>query len=255
MNRSIIDTTTDSDWEEWGRRDPYFGVITDPRFRRSNINEQSVQEFFDSGRLHVNYVLTTIQTHINADFVPHTVLDFGCGVGRLLLPFAAVASEVLGLDVSVSMLREARKNCDERGLRNVRLLPSDDELSTLTENFDLIHSCIVLQHIPIKRGRAIFAKLLRHVRPGGVCAIQLTYSKAIFAATYGVPPPKSAVAARQIAKDNSDPEIQMNPYNINEILWLMQNCGVTHFHTEFTDHGGELGLFLFFQTPTASIPQ
>jgi len=253
MNGSITDTTTDSAWEEWGRRDPYFGVITDPKYRRSSINERSTQEFFDSGRSHVDYVLTTIKKYINPEFAPCTVLDFGCGVGRLLLPFATVANDVLGLDVSLSMLREARKNCHERGMRNVRLLHSDDELSTLTETFDLIHSCIVLQHIPIKRGRVIFAKLLRHVRPGGVCAIQLTYSKAIFAATHGVAPPEPAGAARHTAKDNPDPEIQMNPYNINEILWLMQNRGVTRFHTEFTDHGGELGLFLFFQMPIASI--
>jgi len=46
----------------------------------------------------------------------------------------------------------------------------------------------------------------------------------------------------------------MNPYNINEILWLMQHRGVTRFYTEFTDHGGELGLFLFFQAPPASLP-
>jgi SAM-dependent methyltransferase len=255
MKRPIMDMTTDSAWEEWGRRDPYFGVITDPKFRRSNINNHSKQEFFDSGQSHVNYVLTTIQKYIDAAFVPRTILDFGCGVGRLLLPFATVANDVLGLDVSLSMLREARRNCDARGLRNVRLLPSDDELSTLTESFDLIHSCIVLQHIPIERGRAIFAKLLRHVRAGGVCAIQLTYSKALFAASHGVAPPAPAAVARCMAEGDSDPEIQMNPYNITEILWLMQDRGVTRFHTEFTDHGGELGLFLFFQTPSASEPE
>jgi ubiquinone/menaquinone biosynthesis C-methylase UbiE len=254
MKAPVVDMTTDSAWEEWGRLDPYFGVITEPQFRRSNINENSRQEFFDSGGSHVNYVLTTVRKHIDAAFSPRTILDFGCGVGRLLVHFATVANDVLGLDVSPSMLLESRKNCDERGLRNVRLLPSDDALSTLSESFDLVHSSIVLQHIPVERGRRIFAKLLRHVRPGGVGSIQLTYSKSIFSATNGVAPPASPVAARGGDKGNSDPEIQMNPYNINEILWLMQHRGVTRFYTEFTDHGGELGLFLFFQAPPASLP-
>jgi hypothetical protein len=40
----------------------------------------------------------------------------------------------------------------------------------------------------------------------------------------------------------------MNPYNMTEILFLMQTAGVSRFHADFTDHGGELGLFLFFQT-------
>ena len=250
MNRPIIDMNTDSAWEEWGRRDPYFGVITDPKFRRSNIDEQAKQDFFDSGRAHVDYVLTTIKKYIDADFVPRTILEFGCGVGRLLLPFATLAIEVVGLDVSPSMLREARKNCNERGLRNVRLVPSDDALSTLTESFDLIHSCIVLQHIPIERGRTIFARLLQHVRPGGVAAIQLTYSKTRYAATFGLaPPPAITPVSSTPSNTDADPEIQMNPYNVNEILYLMQSVGVHRFHAEFSDHGGELGVFLFFIRP------
>jgi hypothetical protein len=34
---------------------------------------------------------------------------------------------------------------------------------------------------------------------------------------------------------------------MHEILFLMQSRGVQRFHTEFTNHGGELGLFMFFQ--------
>ena len=45
----------------------------------------------------------------------------------------------------------------------------------------------------------------------------------------------------------ADPEIQMNPDHMNELLFLMQKAGVWRFHTEFTDHGGELGVFLCFQ--------
>jgi SAM-dependent methyltransferase len=243
-----MDMSTDAAWEEWGRRDPYFGVITDPKFRSVGINENARQEFFASGESHVHGVLSTIRKHIDPGFVPRTVLDFGCGVGRLLIPFAKIAEDVLGLDVSPSMLQEARQNCDEQQLHNVRLFRSDDALSTLTGSFDLIHSCIVLQHIPIDRGRAIFSQLLRHLRPGGVGAVQLTYSKTRFAETHGVAPRSllpAAVPARPVPAD-ADPEIQMNPYNMNEILFAIQTCGVLRFHAEFTDHGGELGVFLFF---------
>jgi hypothetical protein len=41
----------------------------------------------------------------------------------------------------------------------------------------------------------------------------------------------------------------MNPYNINEILFLLQCRGVRQLHCDFTDHGGELGVFLFFKIP------
>jgi SAM-dependent methyltransferase len=248
----LADMSTDSAWEEWGQRDPYYGVITDPRFRRAALDVQAKREFFESGGAHVQYVLTTIRRHIDPGFAPRRVLEFGCGVGRLLVPFASIAADVVGLDVSPSMLREARANCDERKLHNVQLLPSDDGLSALTGAFDLIHSCIVFQHIPVIRGRAIFARLLRHLRPGGVAAIHLTYSKIRFASTYGVDPagcPEPGALQFPISPDE-DPEIQMNPYNMNEILYLMQSQGVRQCHAEFSDHGGELGLFMFFTAGT-----
>jgi SAM-dependent methyltransferase len=245
--------STDIAWEEWGTRDPYFGVITDPKFRRSEINDKIRQEFFETGESHVHGILSTIRKHIEPGFAPRSILDFGCGVGRLLAPFARIADEVIGLDVSPSMLLEARRNCDEFGLRNVKLLASDDSLSALTGSFDFIHSCIVFQHIPVGRGRAIFAKLLQHLRPGGIGAIQVTYSKTRFASTHGVAPslpntmPAPGASAELIASGR-DPEIQMNPYNMNEILFLMQCRGVQQFHVEFSDHGGELGVYLFFST-------
>jgi 2-polyprenyl-3-methyl-5-hydroxy-6-metoxy-1,4-benzoquinol methylase len=247
-----MDMSTDIAWEEWGRRDPYFGVITDPKFRSAGINENAKQEFFASGEVHVNGVLSTIRKYIDPGFVPRAALDFGCGVGRLLIPFARVAQEVVGLDISPSMLHEARRNCDEQGLQNVRLFRSDDALSTLTGSFDLIHSCIVFQHIPVERGRALFARLLQQLSAGGVGAIQLTYAKTYFASTYGLPPPElprmdTLSTLNSPASTGADPVMQMNPYNLNEILFLMQRRGILRFHAEYTDHGGELGIFLFFQ--------
>jgi 2-polyprenyl-3-methyl-5-hydroxy-6-metoxy-1,4-benzoquinol methylase len=248
MTERRLEASTDIAWEEWGRRDPYFGVITDPKFRRSRLDEQTKREFFASGESHVNGILDTIRKYVDPGFTPRTVLDFGCGVGRLLVPFAKIAKEVVGLDVSSSMLQEARRNCDEHQLSNVHLLVSDDDLSSLTGRFDLIHSCIVFQHIPVNRGRGIFAQLLRHLGPGGVGALQLTYSKTRFASTHGVAPPESILpyAGPPSLSAESDPEIQMNPYNLNEILFSMQGLGVQRTHVEFTDHDEELGVFLFF---------
>lgn len=256
MKDSPVDMSTDSAWEQWGHRDPYYGVITDPKFRRSVITTASKREFFESGTSHAHHVLGAIRKHIDADFVPRRILDFGCGVGRLLVPFATMAEEVVGLDVAPSMLDEARRNCAEGRLHNVRLLLSNDELSALTGNFDLIHSSIVFQHIPVERGRAIFSRLLKHLRPSGVCAIHMTYSKTSFIRTRGVAPVelRSKRGAASAGNSGGDPEIQMNPYNMNEVFFLMQCQGVQKCHVEFSDHGGELGVFLFFSltgAPTA----
>ena len=250
------DTDTDLEWEQWGLRDPYFGVITDPRFRRATLNAEARHAFFQSGVAHANHVIETVRQRVVPHFAPKRLLDFGCGVGRLVIPFAALAQEVVGLDVSPSMLEEARKNCADRQLRNVSLHLSDDDLSTAIGEFDLIHSSIVFQHIPVDRGRRIIAKLLTHLAPGGVGALQLTYSKTCYATTGGVPPPELSPPPVAVQRprfpaptptgSRGDPEIQMNPYHLNQVMFLLQCAGVERLHLEFTNHGGELGVFLFF---------
>jgi ubiquinone/menaquinone biosynthesis C-methylase UbiE len=66
--------------------------------------------------------MQTIRSAFDPEFRPCRVLDFGCGVGRCTIPFARIAEEVVALDVSPSMLREAEKNCLERALDNVMFL-------------------------------------------------------------------------------------------------------------------------------------
>lgn len=250
--------STDIAWEEWGRREPYFGVITDPKFRRAELTSEARDEFFASGRAHVEYVFAMIRRYIDPAFKPASIVDFGCGVGRILVHFSPVAEWVVGLDVSPSMLAEARRNCDEFGVGNVQLLLSDDQLSALTDSHDLIHSFIVFQHIPPERGREFFRQMLPRLSAGGVGALHFSYAKTCHAATHGVAPatPQSVAgtvggwrATGRTQKPDADPEMQMNSYHLNEILFILQGSGVRRFHVEFTDHGGELGVFLFFQMP------
>lgn len=258
MSEGPPDRSTDVAWEQWGARDPYFGVLSMPQFRRGQMTQEARREFFRSGETHVQYVLDYIRHFIDKKFVPEAALDFGCGVGRTLLPLAAAARQATGLDVSPSMLQEAQRNCEAADRKNVRLLLSDDELSALTGDFDLIHSCIVLQHIPIARGRAIFARLLGFLRPGGIAAVQVTYGRREFAANWGVPPVADRTSVPGEAPpaspgSNSDPEMQMNAYNIGELLFCVQESGVQRMHVDLTDHAGELGVFMFFRKPLSPL--
>ncbi|MBE9169552.1 class I SAM-dependent methyltransferase [Pleurocapsales cyanobacterium LEGE 06147] len=251
--------STDTEWEKWGKRDPYFAVITHEKFRNRNLTKKIKAEFFESGKSHINHVLKVCRNHLDRDFSPKRVLDFGCGTGRLVIPLAEIAEHVVGIDVSGSMLKEAQKNCEEYSVINVNLFKSDDNLSFLDGCFDFIHSVIVFQHVPVERGRRIFMNLLNHLERGGICALQFTYSKSAFKKSYGVVPLKARLKAweptqrlKRLVKKlfpRRDPEMQMNPYNVNELLFLMQTAGIRNFYAEFTDHGGELGVFLYFQKP------
>ena len=133
------------------------------------------ERFFSSGQLHVDMVLGVIRDKFDPHFLPKQVLDFGCGVGRLLIPFAKESSFVIGVDVAPSMLDEARKNCGEHGIANVDLVIADEKLGSVKGQFDLIHSCLVLQHIKMNRGLGFIKKLCDHVSPGGYLALQFHY--------------------------------------------------------------------------------
>ena len=262
--------TTDIEWEKWGARDPYFGVLTDPKYRATALTDVAREEFFALGRHHVDHVLGLCRAHIDGAFAPQRVLDFGCGVGRLVLPFAARAAEVVGVDISPSMLAEAQRNCEQQGLKNVVLALTDDTLSALQGHFDLVHTCIVIQHIEVDRGLKLFEQLVQRIAPGGLGAMHVTFACDHHAANHGVAPPLplpvpepwwlvlrrrmaasvrrpaqpvSAAASAQVA----DPQMQMNFYNMSQLLFVLQRAGAGMVHTQLTDHGGAIGAFMFFR--------
>jgi 2-polyprenyl-3-methyl-5-hydroxy-6-metoxy-1,4-benzoquinol methylase len=253
--------TTDLAWQEWGARDPYYAVLATPEFRAAALTPEAKQRFFESGEKQVDHILQMCRDHFDANFVPTRVLDFGCGVGRMLIPFAARAREVIGMDIAESMLGEARRNCEDRGCRNVTLVLSDDALAAARGQFDLVHSSLVLQHVEIARGRRLYTELVNRVQPGGCGAIHVTFGWDKHMTTFGVvpdiPPPSKLArlisTVRQTFGRTSpksiceDPEMQMNFYNLNELMFILQRAGVGRVFTEIRNHGGVLGAVLIFQ--------
>jgi SAM-dependent methyltransferase len=264
---------TDVEWEKWGAKDPYYGVLTQDRFRRGALDDQARRDFFDSGRTHADHVLATCRARLQPEFLPHRILDFGCGVGRVTIAFSKMAEEVVGVDVSQAMLDEARANCESFGVGNVRFLRSDDLLADVGSDFDLVHSCIVLQHVEVPRGRRLFSRLVDCIRPGGAGALHVTYGVAAYVQRYGQPvviprqaravEPRGLRSALRRAFDRSDrrsdpapdmradedPEMQMNYYNLSELSYVLHARGIGSMHVEFTDHGGALGAILYFRVP------
>ena len=47
---------TDKDWEKWGASDPYFGVISNDKYRRNNLTNDSREDFFFFFFLYVSYL-------------------------------------------------------------------------------------------------------------------------------------------------------------------------------------------------------
>lgn len=134
-------------WRKWGDQDPYFGVLTDPKFKRDKLTGSALSEFFQSGEDHVKRVLTRQDEVLRAGN-RGSALDFGYGVGRILIPMAKRFDTAAGVNVSEGMLAEARRTAESQGVDKVQLVKSDDGLTQVRGSFDLVHTFIVMQHIP-----------------------------------------------------------------------------------------------------------
>ena len=53
------------------------------------------------------------------------VVDLYCGTGTISIFLAAVAREVVGIEMTESAVRDARRNCDQNGIDNCRFLSGD----------------------------------------------------------------------------------------------------------------------------------
>ena len=245
---------SDKAWNAYGKKDPYYGVLTHDEFKDDNLNEEALARFFTTGEKHVEKLFTVIEQHFAKDFRPNTTLDFGCGTGRLSIPLANRSEKVIGLDVSEDMLTEARKNAERQSKSNTEFKLSDDTLSALKgESFDLINSYIVLQHINVERGMRIIEKMLQLLNPGGIGALQITYSsnklKSNKIATYLRYRIPLVHGLLNVAKGApySKPLMQMNLYDMNAVLHLMQENDIADSNIKFEDHGDFWSANLVFQ--------
>lgn len=242
---------SDKDWERFGKTDPYFAVLTAPEFH-GRLSEPERAKFFASGETHIDTILSIIHERLDPSFAPARALDFGCGVGRLLLPLARRCRDVTGVDVSPSMLAEARRNCEAAGAKGVQLVQSDDDLSAVEGQFDFVHTYIVLQHIPVERGEKFVRKLAAKLLPGGVGMFHVPYStgrkgpagKALYWLRVNVPGAKWALNLVR-GRPMRAPVMQMNEYSVTRLLDILWSEGCGETHVRFSEHGGDRGVLLF----------
>jgi 2-polyprenyl-3-methyl-5-hydroxy-6-metoxy-1,4-benzoquinol methylase len=168
---------TDSDWEEVATDNPYWGVLSADQFKGRELSAKAKQEFFASGDEFIGNVFAFVRKHLKEEFQPTRSLDFGCGVGRLLIPIARRSKEAVGLDVSQRMLNLCNAHLSDHGIDNAITVQNDDVLSNVIGTFDFVNTYIVLQHIPPARGYVLLQALLAKLVQGGVASMQLTFGK------------------------------------------------------------------------------
>lgn len=156
-------------WGMLGEDDPLWAILSQPEKRGGGWDPD---EFFASGEREIA-LLDAICGVLKVPVERRRALDFGCGVGRLSRALASRYGQVIGVDISRSMVEKARDlnahisnlNFVENAQPNLAFVES--------ESIDLIYSMITLQHVPPMLQRSYIAEFLRVLAPGGLAAFQV----------------------------------------------------------------------------------
>jgi len=94
-------------------------------------------------------------------------LDVGCGTGAFTRLLAGRAQQVLGLDLSPSMIQRAQERSSK--FENIEFAVADiTEAELPREHFDCIVSIATLHHVPLT---ATMVKLKAALKPGGILLV------------------------------------------------------------------------------------
>ena len=253
-----VERKSDRIWESFGSTDPYYGVLSADRWQGAGKSEAERLTFLATGERHIARVMATIRGRLAPDFEPRSALDFGCGVGRLVLPLARECGRAIGVDISPSMLKETAANARRAGLEDrIGLVLSDDGLTRVPGKVDLVHSYIVIQHLGTARGLAMTGQLLDRVNDGGVAALHVQYLRResalrglVYRARRDVPGFHALMTRiRGDGASHGRGLMKMDSTPLVPLFTALQDKGFGEVHVEFSNHGHAradfLGMFVF----------
>ena len=246
----------DKHWEKLGEQDPYYWVTTQNKYRSDVLTPEGMEEFFSEGDEYLKKLVQVIKNHLSPDFAPVRALDYGCGVGRILMSMGHLFESAVGTDISEPMLEKARLHAKEAGLDSLEIVKSDDQLSKIEGSFDFIHSIYVFQHIPNYRGYEIFRQLLEKLNPGGVAMIQIVYANDMSRKRHIMDFIKSHIplALRIVnllhLRSPGTPMMEMHNYSLSHLNRICHQMNVAQCYSRYTKDGPFRGAMMFIQKST-----
>lgn len=243
-------------WETFAKADPYWAVLTDSKYRTGPSGALSLQEravFFESGAQFIEDTTQTLSTHFGRRFTSQDCcLDFGSGVGRLIIPMARLCGRAIGIDISDTMRRICIQNAITEKLGNIECFPAVDHPSLQETRFDWVNSYIVFQHLETGLGYRIFDQLLRQVKPGGAISIHFTVYKDRRVAQYLTDHSRYFTVDQNGVRSvfSGDPyytpdAMMMNDYDIGQLYMILGQNGFHDVLTRHEDQEGMHGLIFF----------
>jgi SAM-dependent methyltransferase len=154
------------DWDNRARKDAFYYIAS---WRK----DWDDSDFLASGE--EDYQRLVAPAFGRFQFSPDgkTMLELGCGAGRMTRSFAGKFSSAIGFDVSSEMLARARAL--NQPAENIKWVQGNGtDLSNVpSSSIDFVFSYLVLQHLPAESlVHTYIREILRILEDGGICLFQ-----------------------------------------------------------------------------------
>lgn len=162
------------DWEEKARQNPLFAVMSDAEFATATnkFTPLELANFYHQGERFWNRWFQQLLWD-NASENPLSVLEYGCGMGRLLNAAASRNVLATGVDISATQIGLAREHCPNRDKIRFMTLDSKSSIPLECNVFDIVYSYAVFQHIRRKSQlHNAIQEICRVLKPNGVVKVQ-----------------------------------------------------------------------------------
>lgn len=240
-------------WARNAESAPYLWVLTRPLSRdgeqlyRGAPTPAIIDRFYATGAAEADLIGTMLRRS-GADRASFsTILEFGCGAGRVSRWLCQDFDRVIGVDVSERYLAIAARELAAHGAVNFVPL----RIATIADlgrlpRYDVLYSRYVLQHNPPPVVKVLLTELLRCLNPGGFAIFQIP----TFGATY------SYSVARHLATvpEDSIGEMHVFPREAVDAIVRREACEI--LEARETDDVGEADWksHTFIVRKTASTP-
>ena len=179
QENEILFSEVKQTWTHLGEVDPYWAVLSSDQYHHLD-NNTIIEKFYASGAIDLSLIKQTLIR--NEVFLPNnsTVVEYGCGLGRVTSHLAREFHNVIGIDIASSMLVAANEYMKKNDIENVsfELLGSIQDIKSLPK-CDLFFSLIVLQHSPPPIISLVIRSAIESLNPKGIALFQVpTYMKA-----------------------------------------------------------------------------
>ena len=225
-------------WENYAKDDPLWAIISTPG---KMGGKWDLTEFLQTGQHEIDQLFETLSSN-DIEFERSSALDFGCGVGRLTQALARNFESVCGVDISPTMIENAKRlnQYPEKCTYDVN---ARQDLKLFEDNrFCFVYSHIVLQHMLPDLARNYLAEFSRILKPGGLLIFQLP---SLFKNEEGLPPAAWITSIQSAQQKLSWPSsshatVAVSVQNRSPVLWKCHLRQPIMLGNHWLDEGGQM---------------